>query len=56
MMKKQTEKTKSCCLNWKVKSSSKKTIPKYIVNLDDKPENRWTHIMKDYKQEFPKIV
>eukprot|EP01080_Neovahlkampfia_damariscottae_P009466 gene9466-1672_t len=49
-------KNKNCCLNWKAKECSKKQIPQYIVNLDDPPEKRWSHIMKDFKNDFPKVV
>ncbi len=30
-------------------------VPIYIVNLNDPPEKRWLHIIKDYKQKLQQL-
>lgn len=33
-----------------------KGIPKFIVNLDDTPERRWSHIINIYKPKFQNVI
>lgn len=31
-------------------------VPKYVINLDLAPEDRWTQVIADFKPQFPKVV
>lgn len=33
-----------------------KSVPKFIINLDDKPENRWNQVIKEYKSKFNSVI
>lgn len=35
---------------------SKIDVPRYIISLDKKPEERWNQVIKDYKHLFPKVI
>ena len=50
------------CLVWGVvplvcPTPSDPQIPKtYNVSLDDPPESRWDHVLKDYVQDVPNLI
>lgn len=32
------------------------SVPRFVVNLDDKPENRWNQIINAYKTKFDGVM
>ena len=55
-MKRSTETSGNSSSNSRGVKERTSDCPRYEVNLDDPPQQRWQHIIQDYKEHFPTVI